>query len=145
MVKNRLEDRIKANGRFPSDILYYRDGVGNIRYEAICTSELPQIKTTFAEVCAHYMADAKLKKTVTNIPKKPKLTAVIATKCHHTRFYSNDDSNKNCKPGTCVDSGVTHSVCFDFYLQSHRATEGTAKPTYYFVLLNEIDFSPKVI
>jgi hypothetical protein len=57
-------------------------------------------------------------------------------------FYPNSDKqNENCLAGTCVDSGVTHPAYFDFYLQSHLPVQGTARPTYYFVIRNDIAFS----
>ncbi|KAF1962127.1 Piwi-domain-containing protein [Byssothecium circinans] len=43
------------------------------------------------------------------------------------------------------EKGVTRPCYFDFYLQSHKAFKGTAKPTCYFVLENEMGFSPKVL
>jgi hypothetical protein len=75
---------------------------------------------------------------------KPQLTAVVVTKRHHTRFFPFSEEEKvNCPPGTVVDSVVTHPCYFDFFLQSQYAPVGTAKPTYYFVLENDINFSPR--
>lgn len=37
-----------------------------------------------------------------------------------------------------VDTGVTEARNWDFFLQSHHALIGTARPAHYFVLLNEI-------
>lgn len=37
-----------------------------------------------------------------------------------------------------VDGGVTEARNWDFFLQSHHALLGTARPAHYFVLLNEI-------
>jgi hypothetical protein len=75
---------------------------------------------------------------------KPQLTAVVVTKRHHTRFFPLSEEEKvNCPPGTVVDSVVTHPCYFDFFLQSQYAPVGTAKPTYYFVIENDIDFSPR--
>lgn len=42
------------------------------------------------------------------------------------------------KPGTVVDRGVTEARNWDFFLQSHAAIQGTARPAHYFVLLDEI-------
>ena len=43
-----------------------------------------------------------------------------------------------------VDTGVTEAHNWDFFLQSHHALVGTARPAHYFVLLNEI-FTPEFV
>ena len=44
----------------------------------------------------------------------------------------------NPTPGTVIDdAGVVSSVMFDFYLVSHWALKGTARPTHYHVLRND--------
>lgn len=43
-------------------------------------------------------------------------------------------------PGLVVDTGVTHPYLFDFYVQAQQGLQGTAKPTRYIVLLDEIGF-----
>jgi len=50
----------------------------------------------------------------------------------------NTDRSGNFKPGLLVDTGVTEHGLWDFYLQSHPAIQGTAKPAHYVVLLDEI-------
>ena len=37
-----------------------------------------------------------------------------------------------------VDNTITRDDNWDFYLQSHKAITGTARPAHYFVLLDEI-------
>jgi eukaryotic translation initiation factor 2C len=41
-----------------------------------------------------------------------------------------------------VDQGVTHPYAFDFFMQSHQGRVGTARPTHYVCLLDEIGVSP---
>lgn len=43
--------------------------------------------------------------------------------------------------GKLVDKGITQDCNWDFFLQSHTAITGTARPAHYFVLLDEI-FTP---
>ncbi|KAH9862201.1 hypothetical protein IAQ61_010404 [Plenodomus lingam] len=70
----------------------------------------------------------------------PKFTVVIAGKRHHIRFFPDPgkgDRNNNPLPGTLVESGCTHPFEFDFYLCSHVAIKGTARPIHYQCILNE--------
>ena len=41
-------------------------------------------------------------------------------------------------PKKVVDNTITREDNWDFYLQSHTAITGTARPAHYFVLLDEI-------
>lgn len=41
-------------------------------------------------------------------------------------------------PKQVVDNTITRDDNWDFYLQSHTAITGTARPAHYFVLLDEI-------
>jgi eukaryotic translation initiation factor 2C len=70
----------------------------------------------------------------------PKFTVVIAGKRHHIRFFPDvgkGDRNGNPLPGTLVETGCTHPFEFDFYLCSHVAIKGTARPIHYQCILNE--------
>jgi len=48
----------------------------------------------------------------------------------------------NPNPGTLVERDVTHPFEYDFYLNSHSAIQGTARPTHYHVLLDEAKMPP---
>jgi len=43
----------------------------------------------------------------------------------------------NAQPGLVVDSEITSAYSHDFYLQSHGATAGTARPTHYRVAFDQ--------
>jgi eukaryotic translation initiation factor 2C len=120
---------------WPENIIYYRDGVSNDEYSRIQTSELDEIRKAISG------SAQQGKKSLPDI----KLTAIIVTKRHHTRFYPiNDDDameNGNCKPGTLVDSVVTKPYFVDFFLQSHHGIIGTARPARYDVIRNETGHS----
>ena len=68
---------------------------------------------------------------------------IIANKRHHIRLFPRDgdmnsgDRNGNPLPGTLVERDVTHPYEYDFYLNSHSAIQGTARPTHYYVILDE--------
>lgn len=119
--------------RLPDKIVYYRDGVSSGHYDKIKQVELAAIDRAYA----------KARTTLKLNPQDVRLTAVIVTKRHHTRFYvlpgqpGDDWGNGNTLPGTSVDKLVTSPYYQDFFLQSHSGIKGTAKPTHYFVLRND--------
>lgn len=47
------------------------------------------------------------------------------------------DRNGNAVPGTLVERDITHPFEYDFYLCSHSAIQGTARPVHYQVILDE--------
>ncbi|KAL7907166.1 ribonuclease H-like domain-containing protein [Trichoderma velutinum] len=126
----RLDTWSKHNGgRYPENIVIYRDGVSEGQFSQVLDKELPTIR----EAC--------LKKYAANQPQ-PKLTILVAVKRHQTRFYptSADDMSKsgNTINGTVVDRGVTQARYWDFFMTAHEALQGTARPAHYTVLLDEI-------
>jgi eukaryotic translation initiation factor 2C len=148
MVNERLEDWIRLSEKksLPKNILYYRDGVSVTQYTKVKTTELGAIRDAYRK-----LAEKR------NMTPTVNLTAVVVTKRHHTRFfpmsvkhpelprgqkkgppqkYHDRDfmGNYNTKPGLFVDQLVTSPYYQDFFLQSHSAIKGTAKPTHYFVL-----------
>ncbi|KAK1913875.1 hypothetical protein P3342_007121 [Pyrenophora teres f. teres] len=146
MVVERLRawfehSMIKGKHRLPKRILYYRDGVGDSQYYEIRKSELIGIRNAYLKLHTEYTQAGSLPLST---PPTLAITAIIVTKRHHTRFFPKSTSSKqNCPPGTVVDSGVTSPYHFDFYLQSHHTLAGTARPTYYVVLENGIDLTPR--
>lgn len=57
----------------------------------------------------------------------PLITFIVVTKRHHTRFFgtSNNvvDDKGNVVPGTVIDTDVTSSDKWDFYLNSHKGIQ----------------------
>jgi len=143
MVVDRLWDRYSKTGiKFPENILYYRDGVGDSQFEEVKKKELEDIRRGFEDFLTELREESD---DPIEEPMRPKLTAVVCTKRHHTRFYPTQPADMqsngqdNCKPGTLVDQSVTSPYFTDFYLQSHNGIKGTAKPAHYFVLVNEME------
>ena len=123
---------------FPENILVYRDGVSEGQYSTVLEKELPLLR----KACAELYPAADTKKGLPNI------TIIIVGKRHHTRFYptttSDADRSSNPRNGTVVDRGVTETRNWDFFLQSHTALQGTARPAHYYIILDEIFTKRKV-
>jgi eukaryotic translation initiation factor 2C len=134
MVTARLKAWSDNNGgRLPDNIIYYRDGVSEGQYSKIKTIELPGIRAAFDAL-----------DSTSAVRKKVKITAIVGVKRHHTRFFPMIAADKqgehgNCMPGTLVQDMVTSPYFADFYLQSHSGLQGTARPTHYFLLEDEIN------
>ena len=113
-----------GKGQFPRRIIYFRDGVSEGQFAAVINQEVKDMKNLLATAGK------------TNVA----FTVIVASKRHHIRFFPADnskDKSGNALPGTLVETGVTHPYDFDFYLCSHAAIKGTARPAHYHVLLNE--------
>ncbi|KAJ9638413.1 hypothetical protein H2199_007101 [Coniosporium tulheliwenetii] len=133
MMKGRLEHWATKNSKaYPDNILVYRDGVSEGQYNMVLNDELPQLREACTELYPKVQRDKNL----------PNITIVVVGKRHHTRFYPMNrqqaDQNRNPKSGTVVDCGVTDPRGWDFYMQAHKAIQGTARPAHYVVLIDEI-------
>ncbi|KAL8782395.1 MAG: hypothetical protein Q9213_005398 [Squamulea squamosa] len=139
MLKTRLYLWKEKNKQLPRNILIYRDGVSEGEYSLVLQTELPLLRKACSDVYS-------------NVEKgPPKITIIIVGKRHHIRFFPTARSSpkvtnlKTGNPvnGTVVDRHVTEAQHWDFYLQSHNAIKGTARPAHYFVILDEIFSQPK--
>ena len=129
--------RKKHSGALPKKLIVYRDGLSEQQFEMCRTHELSGIRTGIEQA----ITNSKLKKA-----KKPKILLICTVKRHHTRFFQDEgeesnpnafDTNRNPRPGCLVDRGITlHRD--DFFLVSHKAIIGTARPTHYVILENEL-------
>ncbi|KAB5514942.1 ribonuclease H-like domain-containing protein [Coniochaeta sp. 2T2.1] len=136
MLKSRLrlwkDPRHGKHANLPENILVYRDGVSEGQYQLVLNEEVPLLRRARQDMYPPADQSKGL----------PRLTVVVVGKRHHTRFYAsqegNADRSSKPKPGTVVDRGVTEARNWDFFLQSHAAIQGTARPAHYFVLLDEI-------
>ena len=115
------------NGTAPQQVFYLRDGVSEGQYAHVMQFEIDEMRKVFKE----------------HLGVVPKITVIIATKRHHVRFFpEKGDKNGNCLPGTLVEREVTHPFHYDFYLCSHVAIQGTARPVHYNVLHDECQLRP---
>lgn len=132
--KDQLKTYKAKEGALPVNVLIYRDGVSEGQYLQVLKEELPHI----AASCREIYEEAQ--------QKSPSITLVVSVKRHATRFFPTSlaklDKSNNIQSGTIIDRGVTQARCWDFYLKSHTALSGTAHPTHYVVLHDEI-FRPR--
>lgn len=116
----------------PVHIYYLRDGVSEGQFEDVLKTEVNEMRRIFREIGFG----------------TPMFTVIIATKRHHVRFFPkpNDkttgDRNGNPVPGILVERDVTHPQHFDFYLCSHVAIQGTARPVHYQVIHDDAGVQP---
>ncbi|KAI0179805.1 putative RNA interference and gene silencing protein [Hypoxylon sp. FL1284] len=135
MLKTRLKLWFGNNkGKYPRNILVYRDGVSEGQYAHVLKEELPLLR----QACRELYPATEQKNGW------PRITIVVVGKRHHTRFYPTT-GDENTGPGTVVDTGVTESRNWEFFMQAHDAIKGTARPIHYFVVHDEIfkHFSPQ--
>ncbi|KAI0968439.1 Piwi domain-containing protein [Xylaria arbuscula] len=117
----------------PQHVYYFRDGVDEGQFQGVIEIEVSGIRRVFRECNAG----------------NPKITVIIATKRHHIRFFpkpgdnSSGDRNSNALPGTLVERDATHPHHFDFYLCSHVAIQGTARPVHYQVIYDDANIKPE--
>jgi len=132
MLKSRLELWNRRHKAYPENILVYRDGVSEGQYNTVLEKELPLLKEACREL---YPATS----TNSGIPR---ISIIIVSKRHHTRFYptKREEADRSFNPqnGTIVDRGITEARNWDFYLQAHTALQGTARPAHYFTVYDEI-------
>lgn len=123
-----IEQWCATNQKAPQHVFYFRDGVSEGEFDKVLSQEIDEVRKMFV---------AKARGAV------PKITVIVGTKRHHIRFFpagsTDGDKNGNPFPGTIVETEVTHPFHYDFYLCSHFALQGTARPVHYHVLLDEIN------
>ncbi|KAI9847274.1 MAG: hypothetical protein M1837_002860 [Sclerophora amabilis] len=124
MVTPMVADWIKNNGgNVPQHVYYFRDGVSEGQFQHVLQQEVRDMRIAFRNKFPNW---------------NPKFIVIVASKRHHIRFFPKQgDSNGNPLPGTLVEKDVTHPFENDFYLCSHKAIQGTARPVHYHVLLDE--------
>ena len=134
MLESRLTLWRKRNKVYPENILVYRDGVSESQYQQVLDEELARMRGS----CAALYDDVG--------EPRPRFTLIIVGKRHHTRFFPPAghprSDNGNPERGLVVDRGITEARNWDFFLQSHDAIKGTARPAHYYVLWDEIFTNP---
>lgn len=130
LINKVFPDMVKrwcqTNQTAPSHVFYFRDGCSEGEFQHVLEQEIDEIRKVIEGIKGG----------------KVKITVIVATKRHHIRFFPGrtGDRNGNPLPGTVVEQEVTHPYHYDFYLCSHVAIQGTARPVHYHVLLDEIKY-----
>lgn len=125
----------QRNNKLPATIIVYRDGVSDGQFSQVIDLELP---------CIHGALE------LMGVPiGSIKVAIVVCQKRHHTRIVYQDNAAGgeyiNPCPGLVLDArggnkSVTSATINEFYLNSHAAIQGTAKPCKYALIYDEIGF-----
>jgi eukaryotic translation initiation factor 2C len=127
MVRDLLVTWVGRNKGSPQHVYYMRDGVDEGQFRAVIEYEIASLRELFIE----------------NNARVPQFTVIVATKRHHIRMFprANDrdaaDRNGNVFPGTLLEHGATTKSQWDFFLNSHAAIQGTARPVHYHVIYDD--------
>lgn len=125
MIYRKIGIYKKYMGKLPTRIIYYRDGVSEGQLAQVLDKEIPQIK----EACL------KMKKMEPSY--NPQIACIVVQKRHHMRIFPLNNKGTNANPGTVIDKEITHPNDIEFYLLSHAAIRGTARPTKYRCIYNK--------
>nr|XP_034826738.1 protein argonaute-2-like [Maniola hyperantus] len=124
--ENMMFDHLKVykshQNALPRKIFVFRDGVSEGQFAQVMNSELVAVQRAYARL---------------DQVNKPEILFLLVQKRHHTRFFMGDKNPQNVEPGTVVDTHIVHPKELDFYLVSHQAIKGTARPTRYHAICND--------
>jgi len=121
----------RANGAYPAQIIFYRDGVGEGQIQGVCGAEINQIKQALAGL---------------GLGDGTKLMYINTSKRVNTRLFGGQPGRfQNPLPGTVVDQSITDRDVYEFYLVSVAARQGMTTPTRYTVVYDAIGASPHQI
>ena len=111
MFENLLRGFHKINGKYPQNIIVFRDGVSESQLSLVTNREILQIEAVYRKL---------------NL-SRPRITAYVVQKRHHTRIIlskpivnRSGKENFNMKSGTVVDHTITHPDLNEFHLCSHK-------------------------
>lgn len=135
-------------GRMPNHIFIYRDGVGDSMRQQVIDFELEQLNKIIQEEYGFF--DCEEGKY-----NPPKVTLIIVNKRVRQRFFQQTHQNgqtfiDNPPQGTYVDQGFVEQSevvdgKFDFFLVPHSVTQGSVKPTHFYVAENSSNISKMAI
>lgn len=123
-------------GEYPTDVIVYRDGVGDAQRNAVTEFELTQFQEAIDSIVANKAST------------KPKLTVVFVNKRINQRFFMVDERGQPANPpsGCIIDRGLSQingpdkelsDKEFDFFMTPASANQGCVLPTHFFVSRND--------
>jgi len=130
MIEEHLKVFHKTNQTYPERILIFRDGISEGQYAAALAYEHAAVLSACERLAPTY---------------RPSVLICVCAKRHNTRFFGHQadiDRSGNLPSGLVVDRSVTHPYAYDFFLQAHQGRVGTARPTHYICLLDELSLTP---
>lgn len=130
-----LNNYYRANKQLPGAIFIYRDGVSEGELQRVLNEEIEAVR-------------AACKKIPAQVAKNydPKLLFVSVNKRINQKFFLRDGNTlKNPEPGTLVNTKVTKSNIWEFYLMPTFVNQGCTNPVKYTVLYNSANVKAKII
>lgn len=134
----KLVVEFKENeGRFPDNVVVFRDGVGDSQLLETAYKELSQLMICYEQA-------------IRSEQKHPLFSYIVCQKRHGTRFYELEKTSctkktngvVNIKSGTVIDQHVVSPFKYEFYLSSHNGNLGTTRPCHYTVMIDEQKMHP---
>ena len=153
MIAERLVNYCYRNNRqLPDKLVVYRDGLSEEQFSMCASDEYDAIYAGIGDVMK--------RNDISLMNGRPQILLICAVKRHHTRCFPDIDSeqvaksskrfichtpsikstefNWNPMPGTCITERITYGKGKDFFLYSQNAIKGTARPTHYIILRDEL-------
>ncbi|KAL3217438.1 hypothetical protein MRX96_032389 [Rhipicephalus microplus] len=133
-MKDLLKAFYRATKHKPERIIFYRDGVSEGQFMEVRNREESAIRLACQEMSPNRDVRAgpslspSFRSDTTPGSCRP-ATATVVGMC------------RNVPPGPTVDSVVTHPLNFNFFLCSHFGIQGTSKPSHYYIVWDDSNFS----
>lgn len=121
-MADALTDFFEVNKLYPSTIIIFRDGVSDSQRKSIEDLEVSALRNA--------------------LKPEMKMIFICVNKRINARFYLGDNMKKNVPlsnppQGTLIQSKVCGDR--DFYLISQKASQGTASPSHFYILVNDTE------
>lgn len=142
-----LKSYHQVNKAYPSNILVFRDGVGNSQIESFVRKEIALYEAAFKELGVH----DTVKLTVITVQKRISTRLYAVCEKYSSQGHRQCSTDAKCNgqnphhspaPGTVVDKDIVHPGMRDFFMVSSGAPKSaTARPTRYIVVRDDLKCS----